>query len=222
MKIILLGYRKWAKDAFLELKNKKIKKTIIIDNKKKLNSISIKNYDLLVTLGWSSNINKKILRNIKTIGLHCAKLDRYSYGSPLQNQIIDGVEITKHRVFPFRENKNFGRIHVTTREYSHEISLSLKGNINDIFENLKNTSIKLINKFINQYPNIKYKKWPSEKIIKRKRLSKDSLITINDLKKCSLKQLYNKMRCLEDPYPNAYLKDKTGTLFIKKVRYQKK
>ena len=54
-----------------------------------------------------------------------------------------------------------------TTEYSHEISLN-EGYINDIFENLKNTSIKLINKFINQYPNIKYKKWPSEKIIKKK------------------------------------------------------
>ena len=39
---------------------------------------------------------------------------------------------------------------------------------------------------------------------------------INDLKKCSLKQLYNKIRCLGDPYPNAYIKDKSGTLFINK------
>ena len=222
MKVIFLGYRDWAIDAFKELKNKKIKKKIIINNKKKLRAFDLSKYDLLITLGWSSNLNKKILNNIETIGLHCAKRDRYSYGSPIQNQIIDGLESTKHRVFPFRENKNLNRIHVTTREYSHEVTLSLKGNINKIFENLKKTSIVLINKYLNQYPNIKYKKWSKEKIIRKKRLPKDSLITTNDLKKKNLRSIYNKIRCLGDPYPNAYFEDKSGVLLLKQVRFEKK
>ena len=60
MKVIFLGYRDWAIDAFKELKNKKIKKKIIINNKKKLNVLDLSKYDLLITLGWSSNLNKKI------------------------------------------------------------------------------------------------------------------------------------------------------------------
>ena len=71
MKIIFLGYRSWAINAFKVLiKNKKIKKKLIINKISQLNKIQLKDFDLLVTIGWSSEINKKILSNITTIGLH--------------------------------------------------------------------------------------------------------------------------------------------------------
>ena len=123
---------------------------------------------MLVTIGWSSEINKKILSNITTIGLHCAEKDRYSYGTPLQNQIIDGLEKTKHRVFLWEYEKNSKRAHTHTKKYSHETTLSLKGSMSEIFLNLELTAIKLITKFISDFPNkIKYKIWPSEMIIKK-------------------------------------------------------
>ena len=42
-----------------------------------------------------------------------------------------------------------------------------------------------------------------------------SEIKIDEIKNCTAKELYNKIRSLQDPYPNAFIKCKDGTkLFI--------
>ena len=54
------------------------------------------------------------------------------------------------------------------------------------------------------------KKYKDKKIIVKKiysrRIPKDSEITLNDLKSKSANYLYNKIRMLQSPYPNAYIK----------------
>ena len=95
--------------------------------------------------------------------------------------------------------------------------------MSEIFLNLELTAIKLITKFISDFPNkIKYKIWPSEKIIKKKRTPKDSKIKNKTIFIQNLKDIYNFIRCLENPYPNAYIEDNLGKLYFKKVRYVKK
>lgn len=95
--------------------------------------------------------------------------------------------------------------------------------MNDIFINLENTSIILLTKFINTFPDkIKYKIWPEEKVVRKKRTPMDSKIKKSFFNKKKLIDIYNFIRCLEDPYPNAYIEDKFGKLLFKKVRYVKK
>ena len=47
-------------------------------------------------------------------------------------------------------------------------------------------------------------------------MPRESEITLAELKNESLKYIYNKIRMLDDPYPNAYIKLKDKKLFIKK------
>jgi methionyl-tRNA formyltransferase len=222
MNVILLCYREWAKNALLQVsKNSKIKSHVFCNTHEDLLKIKLQEYDLLISLGWSDELGQEVCEKICCIGLHCAELDRYSYGSPIQLQIIDGVKKTKHRVFPFVFDNESKRAHTHTREFSHEIDLSLEGGIADVFEELTKTSVILLNNFINDFPDISWRQWPEEKEIRKKREPRDSRIDFNDFETMELEKIYDFIRCLEDPYPNAYLEDDNGKLFFKKVVYKK-
>ena len=92
----------------------------------------------------------------------------------------------------------------------------------DILEQMTVTSKVLFRRYLDDYPNIVWQKWPSEKIIRKKREPKDSVLTKEDVAKMNTEELYNFFRCLEAPYPNGCIEDEKGVLYIEKVKYFKK
>tara|TARA_Y100001980_G_C14526280_1_gene301802 strand:- start:876 stop:1550 length:675 start_codon:yes stop_codon:yes gene_type:complete len=223
MKIIFLGKREWALKVYEGIRNhSKISKIVLAKSHEQTLSYNIKDYDLLITCGWSEEIGEEIADNIMSIGVHCAELDRYSYGTPIQLQIIDGITITKHRIFHFTNDPKSPRAHTHNRLFSHEIDLDLSGNMTEILGQMISTSIILFNQYLDDYPNIEWKEWEEEEIVRKKRTPRDSKIDKNELITMSAKQIYNLFRCLEAPYPNAYIEDNTGKLFFKKVGFEKK
>lgn len=223
MKVVFLSYRSWADDALLKVaQHPRISRFVHCHDTKELEALAFEEFDLLITLGWSDELGASVCSRIKAIGLHCADLDRYSYGSPIQLQIVDGVTTTKHRIFPFVCDESSGRAHTHTREYSHETQLSLHGNIDDIFSQLSSTSVLLLKQYLDDFPNISYKKWPEETIVRMKRTPADSRISKDELGTTSTLDLYNLIRCLGSPYPNAYMEDEHGSLYFERVRYVRK
>ena len=223
MNVLLLGYRDWATTALEEIAcHASLSKSLLVKTQEELDQIKLEEWDLLITLGWSDELGPIITEKIFSIGLHCAELDRYSYGSPIQLQIIDGIINTKHRVFPFKYDPYSERAHTHTREFSHEVDLSLEGSMNDIFEELTRTAVILLTEFIDDYPNILWQTWPEEESIRQKRNPEDSELSKKNITNLSVKELYNFIRCLEDPYPNAYISDDTGTIYFKNVTFKEK
>lgn len=223
MKVIFLSYRAWANEALVEVaQHPRISTYTHCHSASDLDNIQVEEFDLMITLGWSDELGPSVCNKIKAIGLHCAELDRYSYGSPIQLQIIDGLTVTKHRVFPFVWDENSSRAHTHTREYSHETSFSLSGNIDNIFQQLKSTSIFLLNQYLDEFPNIVLQTWESEAVIREKRVPSDSELGKEKLASMSTLDLYNFIRCLGDPYPNAFIEDDIGTLYIERVRFKRK
>ena len=54
----------------------------------------------------------------------------------------------------------------------------------------------------------------------KRRNEKMSEIKIEDFNNLTSKEIHNKIRCLQDPYPNAFIKCKDGSiLYIKKSHY---
>ena len=54
----------------------------------------------------------------------------------------------------------------------------------------------------------------------KRRTPNQSEITIDDFKNKSLEDIYNTIRCLTDPYPNAYIEDTKGNrLYFKEVTF---
>jgi len=115
----------WANEALIPVgRHSKIRRNIHCHSSNDLNNVELEGYDLLITFGWSGELGPSISSRIKSIGLHCAELDRYSYVFPIQLQIIYGITITKLRIFPFVWDAYSHRSQTHAREYSHETLLS--------------------------------------------------------------------------------------------------
>lgn len=223
MKIIFLAYRDWSLKVFPTVeKHPKVSEIVLCKTHDELLKHKLENFDLIVSCGWSEELGKEITGKIQAIGVHCAELDRYSYGTPIQLQIIDGITRSKHRIFSFTFDENSNRAHTHNRLFSHEVDLDLSGNMEDILEQLTVTSKVLFNRYLDDYPNIIWNTWPSEEIIREKRKPEDSCLTKEHLLKMNTEQLYNFFRCLEAPYPNGYIEDEKGKLFIEKVTFKTK
>lgn len=224
MKLIFVAYRDWAINVYPKIKtHPKISESVFCSSIDEIYKLDLNNFDLLLTVGLSQKIENNVYDKILTIGLHCAELDRYSYGTPLQLQIIDGILKTKHRVFKLTSGgENSLRSHAHTREYANEVDLFLHGGIMDVFEQLYYTSIGLINDFFDRYPKNVWKQWPEENLVRTPRKLEDSKIRKNDLVKLSTKELYNLIRALEFPYPNIHIEDEEGILYFNKVSFKEK
>ncbi|MDO5564777.1 MAG: hypothetical protein Q4F88_06085 [Eubacteriales bacterium] len=223
MKIIFWAYRDWAIKVYESIeKYPKVEKSIFCYSKEEVLKQNLSEYDLLFTCGLSEEIGEEISNRIYTIGVHCAELDRYSYGTPIQLQIIDGIHFSKHRIFKFVYDKDSKRAHTHSREYANEVDLDLTLNMQDILEQLTVTSKILFHQFIDEYPNNIWRKWPEEEIVREKREPKDSSLPKEKISQMTTEELYNFFRCLESPYPNGYIEDEKGYLYIEKVRYKMK
>jgi hypothetical protein len=223
MKVIFLAYREWALKVYPTiLKHPKVSEAVLCKSGNDLAGLNIEEYSLLISCGWSEELGTDITSKIDCIGVHCAELDRYSYGTPLQLQIIDGIKVSKHRVFSFTYDADSKRAHTHNRLYSHEVPLDLSGNMEDVLEQMTVTSKVLFNMYLNDYPNITWLEWPSEDSIRPKRKPEDSRLTKEMLMEMDTEELYNFFRCLEAPYPNGYIEDNKGKLYIEKVTFKNK
>jgi methionyl-tRNA formyltransferase len=222
MKVIFLAYREWSLKVFPTIeKHPKVSEIVLCKTQEELMKLNVSEFDLIVSCGWSDELGHEITSKIETIGVHCAELDRYSYGTPIQLQIIDGITKSKHRVFSFTFDEKSSRAHTHNRLFSHEVDLDLTGNMDDILEQMTVTSKALFNMYLNDYPNIKWQEWPAEDIIRKKRQLSDSKLSKEDVSKMTAEELYNFFRCLEEPYPNGYIEDETGRLYIEKVQFKR-
>ncbi|MEG0518326.1 MAG: hypothetical protein RR555_05600 [Bacteroidales bacterium] len=223
MKVIYLAYRDWSLAAYTSvIKHPRVSESVLCKTREELLSLDLKKYDLIVSCGWSEELGKEVTSQIEAMGVHCAELDRYSYGTPIQLQVIDGITRTKHRTFSFTYDENSTRAHTHNRLYSHEVDLDLSGNMDDILEQMTATSKVLFTRFLDDYPNIIWREWAAEDIVCPKRVLADSRLSKGDILKMTTEELYNFFRCLEDPYPNGYIEDEKGYLYIKRVEYKRK
>lgn len=223
MRVIFLAYRDWSLKVFPNIeKHPKVSEIILCTKHEELLKLDLQYYDLIISCGWSEELGDAITAKIPAIGVHCAELDRYSYGTPIQLQILDGITRSKHRIFNFTFDENSKRAHTHATKFSHEVDLDLSGSMDDILEQMTVTSKVLFTRYLDDFPNITWTDWAQEEIIREKRKPEDSGLSKEKLLTMTTKELYDFFRCLEDPYPNGYIEDEYGKLYIKKVIYKNK
>jgi len=214
--IIFAGYRSWAIDVFNSLKktNPNINFYLCQNQDQLIDLINLDSCIFVVLAGWSWIIPKKIINKKAFFGLHPSDLPEYSGGSPIQNQIINGIDETKMTLFKISPEIDKGDI-------VYKTSMSLKGDIDDIFGELSRASVLLLNDLINNYPNIPIiRQEHLRKNFRRIKPEQSNLTKESFLNKSSL-QLYNEIRCRTGPYPNVYIEDETGRIYFEKVRFEK-
>lgn len=220
--IVCCGYRSWAINIINQIENNpKIKLLHVLNSNQeydlKIQTIEEK-VDVILFLGWSWFIKKEITDKFLCLGIHPSDLPNYRGGSPIQHQIINGIKKTNVSLFTISEKLDEGDIWLKEK-------LDLRGNnMDEIFKNIETSSVILLNKFFNLFPNIT----PTQQDLKlgsyfKRRTPNQSEITLDDFKNKPLEDIYNTIRCLTDPYPNAYIEDSNGNrLVFKEVKFIKK
>jgi len=189
MNILIITKRIWSKKNFrnFKLKNKvyfKLIKKILIKEKP----------EKIFFIHWSKKIPDEIYKKYECIQFHSSDLPKFRGGSPIQNQIVSGIKITKLTAFKVNESLDTGPVYLKTK-------LSLTGSASSIYERIERLSLKMIVKIIKK--NIKPKKQFGVKTIFKRRNYNQSLLPKN-LKE--INQIYDYIRMLDaEGYPKARL-----------------
>lgn len=214
MKIAYYGYRDWSISIFSKLD---IEEKYLISNKD-YDILEFIKPDLVFFIGWSHIIPNILIDKYKCICLHPSPLPKYRGGSPIQNQIINGEVDSAVTFFIMDQGLDTGDI-------IYQSYISLNGKLDDIFKNIELIGIKDINKIITDYKNnqiVTYKQDDSKSTFYKRRNESESEINIEEILNDEPVYLYNKIRSLNDPYPNAYIRCKNGgKLFLIESKYEK-
>ena len=182
-------------------KNKKYKYNFV-DNINKL-----KNYDLTFILGYTKIIKLKNLKKNKlNLVVHESDLPKGKGFAPVQNQILLGKNKIPICLFQANERVDSGRIF--KKEFFNVKETSL---YNQIRNDQGNATMKIIKKFLKEYPNIKSKKQTGKSTFfkKRNKLSSE----INILK--SIKSQFNLLRIVNNEKWPAFFKYKGKKFYLK-------
>ena len=214
MKIAYYGYRDWSISIFSKLD---IEEKYLISNKD-YDILEFIKPDLVFFIGWSHIIPNILIDKYKCICLHPSPLPKYRGGSPIQNQIINGEVDSAVTFFIMDQGLDTGDI-------IYQSYISLNGKLDDIFKNIELIGIRDINKIITDYKNnqiVTYKQDDSKSTFYKRRNESESEINIEEILNDEPVYLYNKIRSLNDPYPNAYIRCKNGgKLFLIESKYEK-
>ena len=222
MNIVFLAYRDWALDAIEAISNSfEAQHTFVVI----LSPLELRQYvdqtngtdTVLIAVGWSWIIDADICTKFLCLGVHPSDLPSYRGGSPIQHQIIDGIVRTKCSLFKIEEKLDAGDIWGKS-------SLMLDGHsMDEIFENIKLSTIDLITTFLNNCDDVK----PQSQNLAhgsyfKRRSPHQSRLEPEDFDFHDITRLYNTIRCLTAPYPNAYIEDANGNrLYFERVSFVK-
>ena len=162
------------------LKNKKFYSKIFTDSKK------IKNFDIVFILNYTKILDNSFLRkNSLNIVVHASNLPNGKGFSPMQWQILSNKNKIPICLFKAVSKVDAGEIY-------EKAFINLKGT--ELYDELRYlqaiATFKLIQKFLNKYPNIKGKKQKGFSTFYRRRTPMDSKLNIN----LPLKKLFNNLR----------------------------
>jgi methionyl-tRNA formyltransferase len=195
MKYVFCAHRKWALELYQEL-SKKHKEIKLLKDPKKLSFKQMKkiNPEFIFFPDWSWIVPKDIVSNFKCVCIHESDLPKFRGGSPIQNQIIRDKTKTKSTAFLMNQKIDQGDILLKK-------DLSLEGSLNEIFDRIKKNDFEIINNIIAK--KYKPKKQKGKPTLYKRRMPIESELKNLDYSK---KYLYNFIRMLSDPYPNAFTK----------------
>lgn len=214
MNIACITYRNWAIDIYDKIHEvyRDEHNFLIWREKDSFNADALKEFkpDLILWYGWSWIVEDVFVNEYESIMLHPTPLPKYRGGSPIQNQIIRGEKLGAVSLFRMNGELDKGDIY-------QQLPLSLNGTLDDIFRRISNLGFAATCNIIEKNYKLTQQDHTKSSYFKR-RSPKDSEITIEELESKTSEYLYNKVRMLADPYPNAYIKTVDGKkLIIKEV-----
>ena len=220
-RVCFLAYRSWALKAIKSVeKSCEIEIVDLITTEEEyLNKVLryTNGYvDCIVLIGWSWIINDDTLERFLCVGMHPSNLPLFRGGSPIQHQIISGIERTKISLMTIsKEGIDVGDV------WLKEDWILTGATMKHILNALSQSTARLLKHFFEKYGTIV----PAPQDLSRgtfykRRRPEESKLTWEKFSEMKLKDVYNLIRALGDPYPNIYVEDEEGNkLLFKEVSY---
>jgi methionyl-tRNA formyltransferase len=208
---VVCAYREWNVKLF----NEKFKilphEFYLISSKDELTIDRLDAIDpeFIFFLDWSWIVPSEIFTRYKCIVFHAAPLPEFRGGSPIQNQIIRGIKETRLTAFIMDGGIDTGDILI-------QENLSLEGHLKDIFNRISKLSYRMVVKIIEGKYSAKKQEGKGSKY--RRRKPEESELKTRDMEK-PLEWIYDFIRMLEDPYPNAFIVVGAKKIAFKKADY---
>lgn len=208
LKILCCGYREWALWLFSHLDYEKV----IIKSPEKLKEVYREfNPDVVLLIGWSWIVPRDIYKNTPTLCLHPSPLPKYRGGSPIQHQIINGEEKSAVTLFMVDDG-------IDTGDILGQTEISLNYDLDNIFGEIVAKGLLLIKNTLLDYPNFKRTPQTGVATVYERRTPEESELKVIDFATKTAKELYDFVRALDDPYPNAFITCVDGErLYFKEV-----
>lgn len=211
MRVACIGYRSWALNIYDRLADALDSNFLVFRTRAQYNEDVLKDFrpELVLFYGWSWHVSREIINDFRCLMLHPSPLPKYRGGSPIQNQIIDGKKNSKVSIFLMNDEVDAGDI--VAQE-----NISLEGSLKDIFNSIEEIGFRLTLNILSDgfKPNPQNH---NEATYCKRRRPEDSEITIEELSICTSDYLFNKIRMLDDPYPNAFIRTIDGKKLVIKV-----
>ena len=223
LNILYCSYRSWADNILLYAKHcleteyTNLDVNIVhIASTTELLQKHLHEFDLIFFIGWSEIIPAEIVSNNCCICLHPSPLPKYRGGSPIQHQIINGDYDSAVSFFIMDSG-------IDTGDILYQVPIRLDGELSDIFSSIVNISYPIICLIIKDYSINKTLNGIAQNHVDatslKRRTKKMSEISVTDFNQYTATQLYDKIRSLQDPYPNAFIRCKDDTiLYITKAK----
>lgn len=222
LRVTFCAYREWALKAIEKVRiSCDIVVADIVKSEREYQDIVLQYpdgyVDCIVLVGWSWIIKDDTLKRFLCVGMHPSDLPMYRGGSPIQHQIINGLEKTRISLMTISpDGVDIGDI------WAKE-EWDLSGHtMTQILESLSVSTETLLRSFFESFGKIEpTKQILSEGSYYKRRKPEESRVTWDSLSKMKLKDVYNLIRALGDPYPNLYIEDEAGNVLkFKEVEYK--
>jgi len=199
MRVACVGYRDWALNIYDRLARKTDHTFLIFRSQAQFKMDVLDDFkpDLVLFYGWSWIVSADLLQRHICLMLHPSPLPRYRGGSPIQNQIIAGETSSKVSLFVMTDELDAG-------DLVGQQDLSLIGTLDEIFQRIEDSGFELTHHILKHGMQRVQQNNLFATYCKR-RTPSDSEITAEELASQPAEYLYNKIRMLDDPYPNAYI-----------------
>ena len=204
---LIISKKKWDIENF-EILNKSYKFSYKLD-KRKIIKYSPK---IIFFIHWSEKIPLEIFKRYLCIQFHSSDLPKFKGGSPIQNQIVNGIKKTKITAFKVSDKIDAGDICLKN-------NLDLNGTAIQIFQKMEKKCVYMI-KHLSRKKKIRFYRQKGKSSYFKRRKLKDS--NIFSIKKPNISKIFNFIRMLDAPdYPKAYIDLKKYKILLENVKIKK-
>jgi len=193
MNILLVSQdNQWSRNLF-DLLKKDLNHNYFYSKSCNHEHINNLNPDWIFFFHWGEIVLEEIYKNYRCVVLHTGNLPQARGGSPIQNQILDGIVQSEVNAIVMDKELDAGDIY-------YSLPITLQGSLLDIWLSISDIAYELIQKCItdNPRPTPQCGEPSTYKRIKNNKIKVDP--------HKDLCYIYNQIRMVDaEGYPNAYL-----------------